>query len=504
MTPLRLLLLIAYCFAPCDCFGQDTPVVKQSGRNTFLSITESVRAVPGHVSQGDIANGRWTLANLQEAGRRLFIARFTRDDGFGRPGATGNPFPRRRRAAIDTGFSRATGLDANSCASCHNSPTIGGAGDFAANVLVGLGERDPPIASLEREFSNERGSPELHGTAVIELLAREMTRDLQRLRDQALESAKQNGRSVRQELSTKGVAFGALTAEPDGELLCDELEGVDRDLIIRPFGQKGMFVSVREFTINAANLHHGMQAEERYGCKATGSDDFDEDGVTVELTEGDITALTLFQAMLSVPGQVLPSDLAKREQVVLGERLFAEVSCNECHRMELPLESPVFTEPGPYNFEGTLSSKLNDNVTSLDLTRDIELPMLTRDEDGSIRVRAFTDLKRHLIADPETDHFQNETLVQRFLPTGAFITRRLWATGNTAPYGHRGDLPCIEDAILHHGGEAAASRRKYQALEPMQRSAIVEFLRSLQILPPGTKSRVIIAELPESLPYASK
>lgn len=49
---------------------------------------------------------------------------------------------------------------------------------------------------------------------------------------------------------------------------------------------------------NAMNHHHGMQSEERFGAGA----DHDNDGVIDELTVGDITALTVFQAALPAPG----------------------------------------------------------------------------------------------------------------------------------------------------------------------------------------------------------
>ena len=91
--------------------------------------------------------------------------------------------------------------------------------------------------------------------------------------------------------------------------------------MIKPFHQAGVVVSVREFTVNAFNHHHGMQAEERFDLNpAKGFDqDFDEDGVERELTVGDITAATIFQAALGVPGQVLPRRPAERRSVREGE-----------------------------------------------------------------------------------------------------------------------------------------------------------------------------------------
>jgi hypothetical protein len=42
-------------------------------------------------------------------------------------------------------------------------------------------------------------------------------------------------------------------------------------------------------------------------------------------------------------------------------------------------------------------------------------------------------------------------------------------------------------AILAHGGEAGATRQAFQALSDYDRDCIVEFLKTLQVLPPGTR-----------------
>ena len=48
---------------------------------------------------------------------------------------------------------------------------------------------------------------------------------------------------------------------------------------------------MREFSVNAFNQHHGMQAVERFGLDT----DPDQDGITNELTIGDITAASVFK-----------------------------------------------------------------------------------------------------------------------------------------------------------------------------------------------------------------
>ena len=71
-------------------------------------------------------------------------------------------------------------------------------------------------------------------------------------------------RNVRIELISKGITFGFLTAKANGTLDTSEIVGIDKDLIIKPFTQKGVVPSLRVFTNNAMNHHHGMQSSETF------------------------------------------------------------------------------------------------------------------------------------------------------------------------------------------------------------------------------------------------
>src|SRR5262249_53381661 len=155
-----------------------------------------------------------------------------------------------------------SGTDSNSCADCHNTPTVGGSGGFVANVFVLAQTLDPVTDSVSAEFSDERNTLGMNGSGAIELLAREMTVDLQAIRDAAKAEAKTSGAHVTKALDTKGVNFGQITAAPDGSIDTSKVQGVDADLIIKPFHQKGVVNSVRVFTVNAFNHHHGMEAVE--------------------------------------------------------------------------------------------------------------------------------------------------------------------------------------------------------------------------------------------------
>jgi cytochrome c peroxidase len=416
-------------------------------------------------------------------GRELFIAKFTAADGAGRPMATQAIIPTKRRRPPPTDFQRLSGPDASACSSCHNDPEAGGAGDFIANAFVSEGFESADFDTTDPQFSNERGTVALHGSGLIELLAREMTADLKAQRSAALGKARSTDEMAAVSLETKGVVFGRLTVTPDGLVDVSGLEGIDSDLTIRPFSQKGVFASLRQFTVNAANDHHGMQATERFGALWTGSDDFDEDGVANELSRGDISALVAFQA--SMPPPERRDDLPKgwAEASKHGEALFAEIGCASCHRPSLPLKSLSFADPGPREVAGTLRDGEVATPIRLDLSKMPWAASLERDADGNWLIPLFGDLKRHVIAGKRVDALGQELLAQRFVERNASLTSELWGIAATAPYGHRGDLTTLAGVIEAHGGEALESRDRFVALGEEDRSAIIAFLKSLTIVP---------------------
>ncbi|MCB1044121.1 MAG: hypothetical protein KDC35_14350 [Acidobacteria bacterium] len=445
--------------------------------------------VPQHMDQAEIESGAISFDDIMEHGELLFTAKFNTYDGQSRPGTTGGGVAREVGSAPR--FIRTSAPDSNSCAGCHNDPAPGGAGDIVANVFVLAQTLDPVTESVGADFSNERNTLGMNGAGPIEMLAREMTADLQGIRSDARSEAQSSGADVSRDLIAKGVHFGRITAHPDGSVDTSQVSGVDPDLIIKPFHQKGAVISLREFTNNAMNHHHGMQTVERFGVARTGTNDFDQDGVTDELTVGDVTATSLWQAALNTPGQVIPNNTAKARAIIRGEHRFAATGCADCHVPFLVLENPSFSEPNPYNPAGNLQVSEVTHTFEFDMTQEGFLPRLESTGDGRAIVRAFTDLKRHNLCDDDYQHYCNEQLVQAGVSTEEFLTRKLWDVGNTAPYGHKGDLTTITEAIHFHGGEARASRDAFFALDQNGRDEIVEFLKSLQILPEGTPDLVV-------------
>ena len=72
-----------------------------------------------------------------------------------------------------------------------------------------------------------------------------------------------------------------------------------------------------------------------------------------------------------------------------------------------------------------------------------------------------------------------------------FLTKRLWGAANEPPYFHHGLFMTLRQAIMGHHGEALAERRAFQSLPEYEKDALVEFLKTLQVLPLGTKHLVV-------------
>jgi len=498
-------------------------------------------AIPRHLQDGE--EFTTPLNQLIQYGAQLFSAKFTIQEGAGRPlskgtgAALSDPtsplvFPRN--------FDRVSSPEANACSGCHNVPVPGAGGDRVTEVFVlaqrfdrltfdhndtvttrGAMDESGKLVTMEN-VTNDRKTIGMNGSGFVEMLARQMTADLQAERD-----ATPLGGSSR--LTSKGILFGSLTHNADGTWNVSQVQGLAApsrsstgttppSLIIRPLHQVGNVVSLRQFSNNAFNHHHGMQAEERFGLNA----DPDGDGFTNELTVADLTAVSLFQATMAVPGRVIPNDPAVEHANLLGEAVFDQIGCASCHAM-LPLTSNsnpglpgqpgwIYFEPSPYNPAtgpnapnlrlGPLNYPATAPALAVDLTSEaLPLPRLQARQ-GVIMVELYSDLKLHDISatsDPKTDP-ECEPLDQN-QPAGSpaffagnckFITRKLWGFYNQGgAFMHHGKFTTAREAVEAHNGEALSQRQTFDALPIDRQNAVIEFLKSLQVLPPGAGSLVV-------------
>ena len=508
----RILLCMLLLGARSPIHGQSTYASRGRAIGSEKAVGESRRR--------DSEVSAWPISEILLLGSRAFSANWTEQDGGGRPltKGTGRPLTDSSRPLVDIrAFNRFSGPDANSCAGCHNTPygIVGGAGDLATNVFV-LAQRfdsatfDPNDKLPTRGAADEQGqilpmdmmansrATGLFGAGYLEMLARQITAGLQEIR-----CSIKPGET--KELVSKGIHFGKLTLTKAGIWDTSQVSGINRlslistasnnppSLVIRPWSQASNVVSIREFTNNAFNQHHGMQSTERFGVDT----DPDGDGVKNELTRADITAVSMFQAALQVPGRVIPRDREIEEAVLNGEKVFHKIGCASCHIPRLPLDKKgwIYSEPNPYNPPGNL--RLGEAQTLfVDLSRDeLPAPRLKPDVTRIVCVEAYTDFKLHDIAGPgDTEPLDiNQSVWSKRFKEGnwRFLTRRLWGAANMPNHYHHGMYTTMRRSVLAHSGEALESRTAFERLTKYDQDSLIEFLKTLQVLPPGTKDLIV-------------
>ena len=413
-------------------------------------------------------------------GRQLFQRKFTMAQGIGSRTGDGT-------GKIEIDGSIGAGM-ADSCAACHGRPR--GAAGFGGDVFTRPDSRD---------------APHLFGLGLQEMLADEITQGLRAIRTAASARAQASGVSQTRPLRSKGIAYGFITAHPDGTIDTTAVEGVNDDLRVRPFFAEGTTISIREFIVGAFNVEMGLEAADPDLLAASGGADVrtpsgmllsgsiddieappansvtenpDADGVINEIPTSIVDHLEFYLLNYFKPGRYQQTRGVQR-----GRRSFHRIGCTECHRSNLRIENDrrvadVSTEfnrdePGFNRLFATASGRF-DEVDDKSGFATLKLP-----QGRSFMVEGiFTDFKRHDLGPNFHEvNFDGTT-------TTYFMTEPLWGVGSTAPYGHDGRSINLEEVILRHGGEARSSRNRYARLSAGGRRQVLQFLRSLVLFPP--------------------
>ncbi|MEO6334245.1 MAG: di-heme oxidoredictase family protein [Pyrinomonadaceae bacterium] len=415
-------------------------------------------------------------------GRQLFQRKFLRSQGAG-PIADdlilgGN---------IELSLRIGAGLS-DSCASCHGRPR--GSAGFGGDVVTRPESRD---------------APHLFGLGLKEMIADEITSDLRALRISASSEAVQSGHNVTRNLLSKGIAYGRITARPNGTFDLSDVQGVDADLRVKPFFAHGGTISIREFIVGAFNDEMGLQAvdpdlmtaqgggrvetpagmvldgatDQISGPLATSSvHDEDGDGIANEIPSSIVDHMEFYLLNYFKAGTYQQSTATRK-----GLENFKEVGCAQCHVPELTINrdrrvADVETVYDP--MRGNFNSVFATATPLFGLVADSSgYPAWKRPTGSSFLVRnIFTDFKRHNLGPNFMERNYDGTYQTMFLTTP------LWGVGSTSPYGHDGRSINIRDVILRHGGEAQLARDRFAELNANKQQEIIEFLNSLILFPP--------------------
>ncbi len=465
----------------------------------------------GHIEQAELEALPPAEAFIEafEEGDELFEIQYNALDGVGVNVGNGKRFSSIPRLDLSKGEAwanvspnRNTGPNGNSCLGCHNDPVADGAGGVNDNTI----RIDP---ERRQKGFIERQTPHIFGMGGVQLIAEEMTTDLQALRDAAVEETCESGESATVALLTKGVDFGSIQVSCD-RIRYRGLEGVDRDLVVKPFEWKGLTAFVRDFVRGATHQELGMQPTE-----LVGDADGDFDGITNEFSVGDVTALAVY-----VAGQQRPSTRLELNQITdqlteeeldvyglplstgdiasieNGEVLFSEMQCASCHTPSMTVANTVFSEPSTHpafrdDVFPAAEVAMPEVTISFDITSDIfvnefDLPSgqtlgnFESGEDGGAIIRLFGDLKRH-----DMGSAMAEDIDEGNVGASVFMTENLWGVGSTPPYLHDGRASTLTEAIMYHGGDAEDSKDLFASASTADQEDVIAFLNNLVLFLEG-------------------
>ncbi|HYP26900.1 MAG TPA: di-heme oxidoredictase family protein [Blastocatellia bacterium] len=425
-------------------------------------------------------------------GRQLFQRKFTRRQGQGPlegDGVIGD---------INSNLALGAGL-ADSCAACHGRPR--GSAGFGGDVVTRPDSRD---------------APHLFGLGLKEMLADEITTDLRNIRAQAISQARSTASTVTRTLTSKGINYGTIRAFANGSVDTSGVRGVNPDLRVRPFFLQGGTISIREFAVGAFDAEMGLQPvdpdltrakagnrvvtpsgmvldgrideiEEAFNGDNTAGDE-DGDGVTNEIPTSLIDFMEFYLLHYFKPATRNNGD----DEIAPGRSLFVQIGCATCHIPDLTInrdrrvadvettfarEDLVRSDGGRGNPFVRLFAVATPSFTAVN--DGTGFPTLKRPRFGPFVVKnIYTDFKRHDLG-PNFHEINYDGTLQR-----QFLTTPLWGVGSTAPYGHDGRSPTLQDVIRRHGGEAQTARDRFTLLSLADQERLIAFLNFLVLFPP--------------------
>ena len=309
-------------------------------------------------------------------------------------------------------------FNGDSCRACHFDPVVGGGGP-AGLAVTREGHIDPDTG----EFTAPPDGTLLHRFSV-DVYSRPPAHE------------DSNVFELRQPPPLFGL--GKLTQVPESEMAAHaDPEDMDGDgisgRISRPFpdkvgrfGWKADFPTLEDFVRDALANENGRTLPDR-GTSVVARPD-DNDGAADPESAGESYRNLLYYSRKLAPP---PGDPDVEGDVELGERLFGEVGCADCH-------------------------------------------VPTLETHGGEEVRAYTDLLLHQVAPEDYRGIEGSDAGTR-----EFRTPPLWGIAQTGPYMHDGFSGTLDHAIRRHAGEASSASDAYLQLSGEKRRALLDFLHTL-------------------------
>lgn len=209
------------------------------------------------------------------------------------------------------------------------------------------------------------------------------------------------------------------------------------------FGKKAAAIDLLHQTVNAYNQDMGITSiysPDEPGCNGVLSP-YADDVADPEIQSNSVLNVVFYLRTLKAPVQRTPNDA----DVMAGKQVFMNLQCGSCHTPEWTTGASDVAALSNKTFYPYTDLLLHDMGSGLD--------------DG------YTE------GNAKTYEWKTPPL------WGLGLSK--YSQGGSYFLMHDGRATSIEDAILLHGGEAAASKNQYQALGQSEKDKLIKFLESL-------------------------
>jgi CxxC motif-containing protein (DUF1111 family) len=207
-----------------------------------------------------------------------------------------------------------------------------------------------------------------------------------------------------------------------------------KDGRIGRFGWKAQVATLQDFVLTACANELGLEVPGHH--QAPSPLDRDAQARGLDLTQAECDALVAYVGSLPSPAVIEPSGSPETLAVAGGRELFRSIGCAKCHIPDL----------------------------------------------GTIR-GIYSDLLIHDMGEKLSDpgqYYDSDGLVSASAPKSAeWRTPPLWGLRDSGPYMHDGRAKTLEEAVLWHGGQGAASVRQFRALTRPAQLRLEAFLKTL-------------------------
>jgi CxxC motif-containing protein (DUF1111 family) len=236
-----------------------------------------------------------------------------------------------------------------------------------------------------------------------------------------------------------------------------------KDGRIGRLGWKGQVATVEDFVLNACAVELGLEVPGHHQAIVPQAPKYQATGL--DLTSEECRALVSYVKSLPKPLERTASGVAETKIYEAGKARFASIGCAGCHSPKLGNVQGIYSDLLLHD----MGQEMSDDGSYVESSGDDE-PLVPR-----------------IVADASNGRQGQPAIAQP--PRGAtrqeWRTPPLWGFRDSGPYLHDGRAQTLEQAVAMHGGQGAASARKFFELSPRERLEIEALLKSLIAPPTG-------------------